>query len=84
MLNVHVIIKGQVWQVHINEDSSKLGCDLLKREIWVNGETDLVESNLYRFMQVAVDYEYANNEQPSEGEVEYLCNKLLMAYRLRI
>jgi len=84
MLKVHVIIKGQVWQVHINEDSSKLGCDILKREIWVNGEIDTVESNLYRFMQVAVDYEYANNNQPEEGEVEYLCNKLLMAYRLRI
>lgn len=84
MLYTNILIKGQVWAVHINNDSTKLGCNYLDREIWVNGAVEEIKKNLYRFMLVAVDYEYADDPEPSDEEVKDICDKILMAYRLKI
>lgn len=84
MLITNVIIKGQVWSVNINSDSEKKGCNILDKEIWVNGTTEEISDNLYRFMQIAVDYEYADDMEPEDTDVKYLCEKILMAFRLRI
>lgn len=84
MLKTHLIINGQVWQVHLNEDSSKLGCDILKREIWADGTKDEIRVNLTRFLTIASDYEYGVDNSPGIGEIEYISEKILMAFGIKI
>ena len=84
MLRTHLIINGQVWQVHLNEDSSKLGCDILKREIWTDGTKDEISVNLTRFLTIASDYEYGVDNSPGIGEIEYVSEKILMAFGIKI
>lgn len=84
MLRAHLIINGQVWQVHLNEDSSKLGCDILKREIWADGTKDEIRENLTRFLTIASDYEYGVANAPGIDEVEYISEKIMMAFGIRL
>lgn len=39
-------IKGDIWSVHINEDSSKEGCNILDNEIWANGDREEIRRSL--------------------------------------
>ena len=90
MLISSVIINGQVWTVKINgEDDKEPGCYPDTKEIYVDGNIEddgygTVTDNLYRFLRIAVDYEYSPQLSPSDGEIEYIRDKMLMAYRLRI
>lgn len=84
MLRVDLNINGQIWNVHINEDSSKLGTNYLDNEIWVNGERDLIERNLRRFMMIAVDCEYVDDPEPSNDDIEIIVQKIMSAYGLKL
>ena len=84
MLRVDLNIKGQIWNVHINEDSFKLGTNYLDNEIWVNGERELIERNLRRFLMIAVDCEYVDVPEPSNDEIEVIVQKIMSAYGLKL
>ena len=84
MLRVDLTIKGEIWSVHINEDSSKLGTNYLDSEIWVNGDRDLIERNLRRFLMIAVDCEYVDDPEPSNDEIEIIVIKIMNAYGMKL
>lgn len=84
MLIVNLTIKGKIWSVHINEDSAKLGCNYLDNEIWVNGDRGEIIRNLRRFMTVACDCEYGDDTEPSFSEIEYVCDKIMNAYGIKL
>ena len=84
MLRVDLTIKGEIWSVHINEDSSKLGTNYLDNEIWVNGDRDLIERNLRRFLMIAVDCEYVDDPEPSNDEIENIVIKIMNAYGMKL
>ena len=84
MLRVDLTIKGEIWSVHINEDSSKLGTNYLDNEIWVNGDRELIERNLRRFLMIAVDCEYVDDPEPSNDEIENIVIKIMNAYGMKL
>lgn len=84
MLYTNIIIKSEIWMIHINEDGSKKGTDILKREIWVDGSREEIEENLYRYLIIACDYEYGVENSPGKGEIEYIRDKIMMAFGLRL
>lgn len=84
MLRVDITIKGEIWSIHINEDSSKLGTNYLDCEIWVNGERELIERNLRRFLMIAVDCEYVDEQEPSNDEIEIIVMKIMNAYGMKL
>lgn len=84
MLRVDLTIKGEIWSVHINEDSSKLGTNYLDNEIWVNGDRDLIERNLRRFLMIAVDCEYVDDPEPSNDKIEIIVIKIMNAYGMKL
>ena len=84
MLRVDLTIKGEIWSVHINEDSSKLGTNYLDNDIWVNGDRDLIERNLRRFLMIAVDCEYVDDPEPSNDKIEIIVIKIMNAYGMKL
>ena len=46
MIQVDISISGEIWGLHLNEDSSKEGCNFLDNEIWANGTKDEIRESL--------------------------------------
>lgn len=84
MLYTNIIIKREVWQIYINADSSNKGTDILKKKIWVDGSREEIEENLYRYLIIACDYEYGVKNSPGKGEIEYIRDKIMMAFGIKL
>ena len=46
MVQIDMVISGEIWGIHINEDSSKEGCNVLDNEIWANGDREEIRESL--------------------------------------
>lgn len=67
MIRIDMSIRGDIWSIHLNEDSSKEGCNYLDNEIWANGDREEIRSSLERSMKMAASEE---NERLVPGVVE--------------
>lgn len=57
MVRIDMSINGDVWSIHLNEDSAKEGCNFLDNEIWANGTREELRSSLERSLGFAVSEE---------------------------
>lgn len=67
MVRIDMSINGDVWSIHLNEDSAKEGCNFLDNEIWANGTKAEMRSSLERSLGVVVGEE---NEHLVAGIVD--------------
>ena len=67
MVRIDMSINGDVWSIHLNEDSSKKGCNILDNEIWVNGTKDEMRQALEKEFSFIVSPE---NEHLITGIVD--------------
>lgn len=59
MVQIDMVISGEIWGIHINEDSSKEGCNVLDNEIWANGDREEIRESL----KMSFRYLVANERQ---------------------
>ena len=67
MLKIDMSINGDVWSIHLNEDSSKKGCNFLDNEIWANGTKEEMRETL---KQVFSDIVIQDNQHLITGVVD--------------
>lgn len=67
MTRIDMSIRGDIWSIHLNEDSSKEGCNYLDNEIWANGTKAEMRSSLEKSLGVVVSEE---NEHLVKGIVD--------------
>lgn len=53
MVRIDIVIGEYIYAVHINEDSTKCGCDIFNKEIWANGDRSEIKEQLTRSISFA-------------------------------
>ena len=67
MVRIDMSINGDVWSIHLNEDSAKEGGNFLDNEIWANGTKEEMRETL---KQVFSDIVIQDNQHLITGVVD--------------